>query len=340
MAFVFKVLFVSALAYSTHAGYLSGHHSSHDSHYSHHDSFLSSALQSPSASFGSPSHTYGVPASSQIHHHSSGPGVSVEETVVNDDGPVLAGASLPGSSYPGLYDNSNGYGNGGISSGPGSSYGVPSQSGVSGPGLINGPGLGLPSSDYSAPSTSGGPYSEGSLLLDSTLPGSGGQVVGNTIGAPRVIGTTVSVGRPQASATRYELQSVVQNVVRRIPVEVVRHIQVAVPHPVPVPVREEVKVPVPQPYPVHVDVIKHVPYPVYKTKHVEVERPVPYEVVKQVPVEVIRKVHVPVDRPYEVIKKIHVPVEKHVEVPVAVWKPYPVHVIKHVTHYKKKSCCW
>lgn len=327
---------MSALVYSTHAGYLSGHHSSHDSHSGHHDSFLSSALQSPSASFGQPSHTYGPPA--QIHHHSSGPGVSVEETVVDDHGPVLAGASLPGSSS-GLYDGSSGYGNGGISSGPSTYYGTPAQSGsiVSGPGVINGPALS--SSDYSAPSATGGTYSEGSLLLDSTLPGAGGQV-SNTIGAPRVIGTSVSVGRPQASATRYELQSVVQNVIRRIPVEVVRHVQVAVPQPVPVPVRHEVKVPVPQPYPVHVDVVKHVPYPVYKTQHVEVERPVPYEVVKQVPVEVIRKVHVPVDRPYEVIKKIHVPVEKHVEVPVAVWKPYPIHVIKHVTHYKKKSCCW
>lgn len=355
-----KLLFVSALAYGTNAGYLSGAHSSQlGSHGSHGgDSFLASALHAPSASFGPPSQTYGAP--SQIHHHNHHP-VTIQETLIEDHGPVLNGASLPGvgglaaatilhdSNIAGPgghhYGDSHGHGPAPIVSAPAPVYGAPQSSGplvsgpASGPGF-SGPGLGLPSSDLSAPAPTG--QSEGNLLLDSTLPGSAGQIVGTSaaVGQPRVIGTTVTVGRPDAGATRYELQSVVQNVVRRIPVEVTRHIQVAVPQPVPVPVRQEVKVPVPQPYPVHVDVVKHVPYPVYKTEHVPVERPVPVEVVKEVPVEVIKKVHVPVERPYEVIKKIHVPIEKHVEVPVAVWKPYPLHIIKHVTHYKKKSCCW
>lgn len=205
---------------------------------------------------------------------------------------------------------------------------------------IGGPALSGPS--YSGADSSydeGGP---GSPLDDTYSPGAGSGYGGGGagLGSPRVIGSSVSVGRPIPEATRYELQSVVQDVIRRVPIEVIRHVKVAVPVPKPYPVRQEVKVPVPQPYPVHVDVVKHVPYDVYKTQHVEVERPVPYEVIKKVPFEVIRKVHIPVEKPYEVIKKVHVPIEKVIEVPVAVWKPYPIHIIKHVTHYKKKKCCW
>ncbi|XP_063365160.1 uncharacterized protein LOC134653698 [Cydia amplana] len=216
---------------------------------------------------------------------------------------------------------------------PSTSYGVPFSSGS----------LNLGQNLPPAPQPAYGPPSdqEGSLLLDETRspaapPVSSGSL---NLGEPRVIGSTVQVGRPVASATRYELQSVVQNVVRRVPIEVVRHVQVAVPQPVAVPVRQEIRVPVPQPYPVQVEVPRQVPYNVYQTQNIEVERRVPYEVVRQVPVEVIRKVPVPVDRPYEVIRKIHVPIEKHIHVPVAVWKPYPINIIKHVTHYQKKKCC-
>uniref|UniRef100_A0A2A4JB65 Uncharacterized protein n=1 Tax=Heliothis virescens TaxID=7102 RepID=A0A2A4JB65_HELVI len=304
MAFVVKLLFVSALVYSTNGGYLNGQHQSPDS-------FLSSALNSPSASFA-PSSSYGAPQEGSVSRP-----VTIQESVVDDHGPAHAEAILPGSSS--------------LAGGH--------------PGYPRGPSSGSLSSDLSAPAPTGNGYSDGSLLLDSNLPGpgngnSGSLIADETLGAPRVIGTTVTVGRPDVSATRYELQSVVQNVIRRVPVEVTRHVQVAVPQPVPVPVRQEVRVPVPQPYPVQVEVVKEVPYTVYKTEHVHVDRPVPVEVVKEVPVEVVKKVHVPVDRPYEVIKKVHIPVEKHVEVPYTVWKPYPLHIIKHVTHYKKKSCCW
>lgn len=250
---------------------------------------------------------------------------------------------------PNNYNNRDSYASSALNA-PSASYGTPSSS------------YGPPSTSYGTPISSGslnlgetlppaprpvyGPpsgngYNEGSLILDETRPPTAPVSTGSTnLGQPRVIGTTVQVGRPVASATRYELEQVVQNIVRRIPIEVVRHIQVAVPQPVPVPVRQEVRVPVPQPYPVQVEVPRQVPYTVYQTQNVEVERRVPYEVVKQVPFEVIRKVKVPVDRPYEVIRKVHVPVEKHVHVPVAIWKPYPIHIIKHVTHYKKKKCCW
>nr|XP_021194679.2 MAGE-like protein 2 [Helicoverpa armigera] len=316
MAFVVKLLFLSALVYSTNGGYLNGQHQSPDS-------FLASALNSPSASFA-PSPSYGTP---QVG--SASRPLNIQEAVVDDHGPARAEAILPGSAS---------LGHGGYPSGPSPplrpTYGPPAPE-----------SSGSLSSDLSAPAPSGNGYPDGGLLLDSNLPGpgndnSGSLIADTTLGAPRVIGTTVTVGRPDVSATRYELQSVVQNVIRRVPVEVTRHVQVAVPQPVPVPVRQEVRVPVPQPYPVQVEVVKEVPYPVYKTEHVHVERPVPVEVVREVPVEVIKKVHVPVDRPYEVIKKIHVPIEKHVEVPYAVWKPYPLHIIKHVTHYKKKNCCW
>lgn len=308
-----RVIFLSAIAYTAKAGVLTGHHSP--------DSYVSSALSAPSASYGAPSSSYGAPSSSYgAPSDSYGPPLHSSGSLQLGDVSAPSGGSYapsggsyapayPAAPYPGQYNQI---------------------SGASLPAPL--PAAGLPT---------GGPYNEGSLLLDATLPARPGAAVTSTaVGAPRVIGTTVTVGRPIASATRYELQSVIQDVIRRVPVEVTRHVQVAVPQPVPVPVRQEVRVPVPQPYPVHVDVVKHVPYDVYKTEHHEVERPVPVEVIKHVPYEVIRKVHVPVDKPYEVIRKIHVPIEKHVEVPVAVWKPYPIHIIKHVTHYKKKSCCW
>lgn len=253
---------------------------------------------------------------------------------------ILSGAH----SYSDPHDS---YSNSALSA-PSASYGPPSHS------------YGPPDGGLSGPSGGGYPSggaNEGSLLSDPSASGahyggdpsdpsdpSVGSLIGSpavNVGPPRVIGQTVTVGRPQTSATRYELEAVVQNIIRRVPVEVTRHVQVAVPQAVPVPVRQEVKVAVPQPYPVPVEVVKHVPYPVYKTQHHEVERPVPYEVVKHVPFEVIRKVHVPVDKPYEVIKKIYVPIEKHVEVPHVVWKPHPLHIIKHVTHYKSQcGHCW
>lgn len=266
----------------------------------HGDSYSSPHISAPSASYGAPSGHYSPPA----------PSPTVDTTHIHSSSEGDLG----------------GHGGGYLSAPP------PSYSGSA----LSGPAL-------SGPSYSGaGSFDDGGagLPLDDSLSSGGFAGAGGSLGAPRVIGSSVSVGRPITAATRYELQSVVQDVIRRVPVEVTRHVKVAVPVPQPYPVRQEVKVPVPQPYPVHVDVVKHVPYDVYKTKHVEVERPVPYEVIKKVPFEVIRKVHIPVEKPYEVIKKVHVPIEKVIEVPVAVWKPYPIHIIKHVTHYKKKKCCW
>ncbi|XP_059061697.1 uncharacterized protein LOC131854590 [Achroia grisella] len=306
MKFVVRALFLSAAACAVHAGLLSGGHHGQDS-------YVSSALSAPSASYGTPSTVYGPPALNDaslgdLGHVSGG----LEGGVISDDHALDHGHGLGGSGILGGSGLDAGYSDAGIPSG------VPLGDDGLGSGLA-GP---LPAA------LSAGQY------------GAGAALGGAALQSPRVIGTTVSVGRPNVQASQYELQSVVQNVVRRVPIIVTRHVKVAVPQPVPVPVPQEVKVPVPQPYPVHVDVVKHVPYPVYKTEHVEVERPVPYEVVKKVPVEVIRKVPVPVEKPYEVIKKVHVPIEKHVEVPVPVWKPYPIHIIKHVTHYKKKHCCW
>lgn len=238
------------------------------------------------------------------------------------------GSSASSSSYDTTHIHSS---SGGDFGGHGDAHHSAPLSSYSG-GAISGPALSGPG--YSS---AGSSYDQGSLPLGDGLSSGGFAGASTSVGSPRVIGSSVSVGRPIAAATRYELQSVVQDVIRRVPVEVTRHVQVAVPVPQPYPVRQEVKVPVPKPYPVHVDVVKHVPYDVYKTEHVEVERPVPYEVIKKVPFEVIRKVHIPVEKPYEVIKKVHVPIEKVIEVPVAVWKPYPIHIIKHVTHYKKKG---
>ncbi|CAG4996706.1 unnamed protein product [Parnassius apollo] len=316
MAFVIKLLFLTAIAYNVNAGVLTGHHSD--------DSFLSSALDSPSANFGPPSTSYGPPDSAV---DISGPGASAEGSLLADDqssGAISNGHIGDVNTFSNGPDLSSGPGDAGIASSGLSAGTISSGASAFGSGGLEGVSI-------------GGPVlgNNGGAILDTAFN------VGTTaVGPPRVIGTAVTVSRGVPTASRYELQSVVQNVVRRIPIEVTRHVQVAIPQPVPVPVRQEIRVPVPQPYPVHVDVVKHVPYPVHKTEHVEVERPVPVEVVKHVPFEVIRKVHVPVERPYEVIKKIHVPVEKHVEVPVPVWKPYPIHIIKHVTHYKKKSCCW
>ncbi|XP_060804315.1 uncharacterized protein LOC132902570 [Amyelois transitella] len=324
MTFVIRVVFATALVYTVNAGVLTGHH--------HDDTYVSSALSAPSASYGTPATSYGPPAISGAAHLDSHVDVHSDGGLVDDalaHGPISHTHADVGS-YP----------DAGLSAVGPSGY---TEGSLNLPTSIGGGAPLAPALPAGLPSGSGlaGPLPATLPALGSYAPAfQGGLNAATAVGPPRVIGTTVSVGRPIASASRYELQSVIQDVVRRVPVEVTRHVQVAVPHAVPVPVRQEVKVPVPQPYPVHVDVVKHVPYPVYKTQHVEVERPVPVEVVKHVPVEIIRKVPVPVDKPYEVIKKIHVPIEKHVHVPYAVWKPYPLHIVKHVTHYKKKSCCW
>lgn len=295
------MLFLSALAYTAKAGLLHG------------DSYAPSHLTAPSASYGAPAVSHGAPSGSY-------------GAPAGDYGP-------PAPSH--TYDTTH------IHSSPEADYTRHDDSHFSGP-LPNYSGSGIggsvhPGSSYSGSDSS---YDDGGFHNGDTHSSGGYGGITTSVGAPRVIGSSVSYGRPIVASTRYELQSVVQDVVRRVPIEVTRHVQVAVPVPKPYPVRQEVKVPVPQPYPVHVEVVKHVPYNVYKTKHVEVERPVPYEVVRKVPFEVIRKVHVPVEKPYEVIKKVHVPIKKLVEVPVPVWKPYPIHIIKHVTHYKKKKCCW
>lgn len=86
---------------------------------------------------------------------------------------------------------------------------------------------------------------------------------------------------------------------------------------------------------VPVEVIKTVEVPVEVVREVERRVEIPVEVVKEVPVEIIREVQVPVEVVKEVEKVVEVPVEVIKEVPVEVVREVPVEVEKPVEVVKE-----
>jgi CheY-like chemotaxis protein len=113
---------------------------------------------------------------------------------------------------------------------------------------------------------------------------------------------------------------VVREVVKEVPVEVVREVE----KPVPFEVVREVPVEVVREVEVIKEIVKEVPVEVIR----EVVREVPVEVVKEVPVEVVREVEVI----KEIVKEVPVEVIREVvrEVPVEVVKEVPVEVVREV----------